>query len=189
MRLKSLYLLPIAAITLLWVSGCTTESGPDPAVIANHQSRLVLAEEPADATTVLDLREQEGGFTEGEVVLVGRIGGLPNPWKESEPEFPWKKDEATLFLVDPATAAEFADHATEDDDHHENCPFCARAAENATGSIAAVTFTDEQGQPIAVGAKQLFDVNENDLVVIRGKSKMLPGDLVMVMADGIYVRE
>lgn len=189
MPFKSLLLLPTATLALICITGCTNESAPDPAMLAEHKSRLVLAEEPDGATTVLDLREQEGGFPEGEVVLVGRIGGLPNPWKESEPDFPWKKNQATLFLVDPATAAEFADHSTDDPDHAESCPFCARAAENATGSIATVTFTGPQGKPIEVGAAELLDVEENDLVVVRGQSKILPGDLVVVMADGIYVRK
>ena len=160
----------------------------DPAVLSGHRDRLVLDEDLENAQTPAELREQEGGFDEGPVVLVGQIGGLPNPLDEGAPDFPWQRGEATFFLVDPATAAEFADHSQDDPDHAENCPFCARAAEGHTDAIAVVTFHQANGKPIAIGADQLFSLAKNDVVVVRGQGKV-QGKLLTVVADGIYVRK
>jgi len=177
-----------AVLVTLTIVGCETKTAMNPAMLAEHRQRLLLDEEPTGALAPAELREQEGGFSEGPVVLVGQIGGLPNPLDRSAPDFPWQKGEATFFLVDPATAAEFADHAQDDPDHAENCPFCARAAEGHTDAIAVVTFHQEKGKPIAIGADQLFSLDENDVVVVRGQGKV-QGKLLTVVADGIYVRK
>lgn len=160
----------------------------DPAVLAQHREQFVLTEEPAGAVTTVDLREQEIDLAAGPVTLVGQIGGLPNPWADTEKAFPWVADEATFFLVDQATADEFADHAPDDPDHHENCPFCARAAAKSVQTIATVTFKDAAGKPIAIDARELFDLKANDVVVVRGQGRLVAGDLLVLEADGMYVR-
>ena len=157
-------ILPLAGLVAVACTlGCQDKAAVDPAVIAEHRSRLLLAEEPEGALTPLGLREQEGGFSEGEVVLVGQIGGLPNPWKETETNFPWREGQAAFFLVDPAKAAEFADHSKGDPDHAESCPFCSRQAGNNATSIAAVALTDAAGKPIAIDARQLLEIKEHSL--------------------------
>lgn len=179
-------LFALAAAPFVGCSG-TADDGPSAAVIQSLRQRLVLAEEPAGAVTPLDLREQEGGFDAGDVVLVGQVGGMPSPWEGDGDEFPWVAGEATFFLVDPATVAEFADHAPDDPDHAANCPFCARKAKNSTDSIVTVTFKDGPDAPIAIDSRDLLQLKQDDMVVVRGAGKILAGALV-VEADGIYIR-
>lgn len=192
LRLPTIALGFVATAGLGLLLGCDpgADSSPlDEKLIAAGRAKLLLSEEPSGAVTALDLRDQEGGFEQGEVVLVGQIGGMPNPWAETEKAFPWVVDEATFFLVDPATAAEFVDHENSDPEHVANCPFCAREAQKNKDAIVAVTFTDEQGDPIAVAADRLLGLNENDVVVVRGHGRLLAGDLLVVEAEGIYIRQ
>ncbi|MEM6655409.1 MAG: hypothetical protein AAF596_06370 [Planctomycetota bacterium] len=182
-RISTLAALLVASV------GCQQSGKPDnSAAIAEHRERLLLTAEPADAQTPLDLREAAEGFEAGPVVLVGQIGGMPNPWAGVEKNFPWVNGEATFFLVDPATAAEFADHAPEDPDHAANCPFCARAAQQSVDAMATVTFLDATGEPIAITASELFDVDAEDVVVIQGNARLLAEKQLFVEAEGIYIR-
>ena len=122
-----------------------------------------------------------------DVVIVGKIGGMPNPWTETEPDFPWKEGSATLFLVDPATAAEFGDEEHAHDDSCD-CPFCARKATERVDSVATVNFIDEAGKVIDLPAGPLLDLNERDTVVVRGRAHLIAGKMLVIDADGIYVR-
>lgn len=175
---------------LLVMGGCNEPAGDtrvDPAKLAAATSAITLAEEPKDPVTPLDLREQEGGFTSGEVVLVGQVGGVANPWKETEPNFPYKKGEATFFLVDPGAAAAHADHTSGDPDHDETCPFCASHAGDNVPAIAVVTFADESGKPRPYGA-ELLGIGKDQIVVVKGQAQ-LAGEVMIVEADGIYIRD
>lgn len=176
---------PALAVVFL-VAGCEQQqAGLDPAQLAEHRKAILLAEEPEGAVTPLDLRE--GDFTEGEVVLVGQIGGIANPYGDIEPAFPWKAGEATLFLVDPGTAAAHAEH-TSDPDHAADCPFCAAHAGDNANSVAVVSFTEADGKPIHAGAQQLLEVDQDAVVVVKGNAKLV-GELLIVDATGLYVRE
>lgn len=202
LRFAKLTMLVVAAA---WAMGCAEGPvQPDPAVIAQLRQSLVLPVEPDEPKTPVEWREalaeeaEEGKSTSDDsksssaddrVVLVGQIGGMPNPWGDSEPAYPWRESQATFFLVDPATAAEFADHLGDaGDDHAANCAFCAREAANKASSIAAVNFLDEAGETIGIDARQLFDLAAGDVVVVRGKPRDTTGDLIVIDADGIFVR-
>lgn len=178
----------VSLLTLLIGAGCTPPAENTASVdLGATRTKYVLSAEPAEPLTVLDLREQEGGFSEGQVVLVGQIGGMPSPWNEqdNEPAFPWREGEASFFLVDPSTVGEFGEHEHADG---EPCPFCLKRAADSADSVAAVTFNGPDGKPLPVGAQQLFDLKENDMVVVKGVAKQLGGGLIVVNADGIYVR-
>lgn len=198
--------LPLLALSLLLLSGCA--DGPvkaDPAVVKALREQYVLASEPADAVTPLDWREEHEAAKADEanpedkpaeeakqVTLVGTVGGMPNPWgADNEPDFPWKKGQATFFLVDPSTVEEFATHAAEEGvEHAEDCPFCSREARNKTSSVAVVTFPSPEDSkvPAAVDSRDLFGLERGDLVVVHGEW-MLKSGVLMVSADGLYKRE
>jgi hypothetical protein len=204
------------------LAGCTrSEPAVDPAVLAAHRERLVLAEEPDGVVGVLDVREmlagpadtvdkeQAEGTTDASessqtqasdvettdaalpetVVVVGRIGGIPNPWKQAQPHYPWTAGQAQFFMADAAAAAEVEEHAHAHDDPNHDCPFCAAAADSDV--VAVVRFKDKAGKVIAIDAKQLFDLKGDETVVVRGKPQIV-GDakdgLLVVEADGLYVR-
>jgi hypothetical protein len=121
------------------------------------------------------------------VVLVGVVGGVPNPSPQVYPEFPFNPTEAVFFLADPEAVA-----AVEESEHMhapgEECAFCLAAAGDASTLIAAVRFLDEDGKPLAVDVRTLFDLKEKETVVIRGKATAKTGSLLMVDATGLYVR-
>lgn len=202
-RSSVLALLPLAALCVGCADGPVK---PNPEAVAALRERYVLDAEPADAQTALDWRESQAGDAQPEsadsgsdnenappssqIVLVGQVGGMPNPWgKEHEPAFPWKEGQSTFFLVDPSTAAEFADHAAAEGlAHAEDCPFCSREAAEKTDAIAVVSFADEEGgDPAKIDTRDAFPIAEGDLVVVRGKWELI-GDLLMIDADGIYRR-
>lgn len=152
------------------------------------RQKFVLAEEPEEVLTVLDLIDRPEGFESGEVTLVGKVGGMPNPWQDQEPAFPWKEGQASFFLVDPATAASFADHEHAAGEDHSDCVFCQQRAKQSANSIAAVTFNQDAGSPYPVKADTLLGIAEGDVVVVTGEAKKM-GELLVVNATGIYVRK
>jgi hypothetical protein len=120
-----------------------------------------------------------------EVVLVGTVGGVANPSAQSYPEFPFAKNQALFFLADPEAAAEFEEHAH----HHEPgevCAFCAAHAPEAL--VAAVQFKGENGKPLPVDVRELFDLKDKDTVVVRGTARIAPGGMLTVDATGLYPR-
>lgn len=190
------------AAPLLAVLAVGCAEGPvktDPAMLASLRESLVLASEPDGAVTPLEWREEREAAESDDsaqpvaedrsVVLVGRVGGMPSPWgADTEPDFPFRTGEATFFLVDPATAAEFDSRAAEEggDDHAADCPFCAREAANQASAVATVTVS-QHSAPMAIDARELFELKGGDLVVVRG-AWSLAGDALVVEADGVYRR-
>lgn len=123
-----------------------------------------------------------------EVVLVGLVGGVPNPFKQGTPDFPFTKGQAMFFLADPEAVAELEEHGHQHAPGEE-CAFCLANAADAAQLIAGVTFVDEKGKVLAVDARDLFDLKSKDAVVIKGTAKMVPGsEFLQVQATGLYVR-
>lgn len=123
---------------------------------------------------------------EMDVVLVGSVGGVPNPSEQSSPEFPFAKGQAIFFLVDPQVAAEAEEHA-HTHAPGEECAFCAAHAADAAHAIAVVQFA-EKGKPLPVDARDLFELKEKETVVVKGKAKAAPNGMITVDADGLYIR-
>ncbi|TWT73706.1 hypothetical protein Pla123a_35990 [Posidoniimonas polymericola] len=168
--------------------GCTPVEPAAQIDVDAARQELVLTEEPADPQTALDLSEREGGFDEGDVVLVGQVGGMPNPWGDAESEFPWRAGEASFFIVDPSTVAEFSGHEHDATEDHSDCVFCQKRAADSVHSVAAVTFNGPDGKPLPVDARKLFQIDADDIVVVKGFAKRIGGDLLVVDAKGLYVR-
>ncbi|QDT72000.1 hypothetical protein [Lacipirellula limnantheis] len=122
-----------------------------------------------------------------DVVLVGSVGGVPNPSDQSTPDFPFAKGQAIFFLVDPEVAAEAEEHA-HTHAPGEECAFCAAHAGDAAHAIAVVQFADEKGKPLAVDSRELFELKEKETVVVKGKAKAAANGMITVDATGLYVR-
>jgi hypothetical protein len=131
--------------------------------------------------------EASGEVKEMDVVLVGVVGGIPNPSEQSYAEFPFAKGHAMFFLADPEAVAELEEHGHQHAPGEE-CAFCAAHAADATALIAAVQFSDENGKAYAVDARELFEIKEGETVVVRGKAKGQSGGILTVDATGLYVR-
>jgi len=126
-------------------------------------------------------------ISEMDVVLVGAVGGVPNPSEQSHPEFPFAKGKAVFFLADPEAVAEVEEH----EHKHapgEECSFCAAHAGDSAHMLAVVQFADEKGKPLPVDARELFELQEKETVVVRGKAKIDPSGMLVIDATGLYVR-
>lgn len=122
-----------------------------------------------------------------DVILVGSVGGVPNPSAEATPDFPFANGKAIFFLVDPEVAAEAEEHA-HTHAPGEECAFCAAHAADAAHAIAVVQFADEKGNALPVDARELFELKEKETVVVKGKAKANGNGMITVDATGLYVR-
>ncbi|MCG8584078.1 MAG: hypothetical protein MI757_05140, partial [Pirellulales bacterium] len=107
----------------------------------------------------------------------GRVGGRPNPFN---------KDQASFFMADPSLAlASDGKHACTD----KGCAYCSKSADLAQQKmLALVQFVDEQGSVVPVDAAGLFDIKENDMIVVRGDAKIGDDGWLVITANGLYVR-
>ena len=156
--------LPLVAGAL----GCGA-STVDPQV-AEQRQRLLLAEEPSGAMGVLDARES--ATSGADVTLVGQIGGSSSPWSPGQ---------ASFVMIDPAAAAEGHDHCGDD------CPFCKHKSDGQD-ALALVQFQDEQGSVLPIDARELFQLHDQDTVVVRGRAHINEFGLLVVAANGLYLR-
>jgi hypothetical protein len=177
-------------LLVVTVIGCeSSKSKVDPAVLAGFRERFVSAEDPPQAISVDELRAelQNGGSNmKDSVVLVGQVGGIPNPLEQSQPNFPWQPGAATFYLVDREVASKLAAHMEAQGPDHGDCPFCARAIRKSAESMAVVSFHDN-GKPIPIDARELFDLQEGNLIVLEGDATLIADEMLVVNARRIYV--
>jgi len=150
----------------------------DPAKLAAARKQFLLEEEPEGVEGVLDV--QENYQSPREVVLVGQIGGVANPWTPGK---------AAFILADPITLSEIKSSATDHVCSDPACKFCARQKVNQLKEgLAAVEFQDDRGQVLPMDARNLFDVSEKQVVVVCGKAHVNDLGCLVVAANGLYVR-
>lgn len=161
--------LCLAAGVLTALVGCAPSGD---AQLAAVRSQFVLSEEPAGALGVLELPESLP--PNQEVVLVGQIGGVPDPWTRGQ---------ASFVVVDPIALVETGPHGAKCD-----CAFCKshQKSDPSTGR-ATVQFVHD-GQVLGIDARKLFDVEQDQMVVVRGRAARDSGGNLIVAANGIYVR-
>ena len=128
-----------------------------------------------------------GDVKEADVVLVGVVGGVPNPFTQTQPDFPFAKHEAVFFLADPEAVAQLEEHGHEHAPGEE-CAFCAAHAADAATLVAAVRFLDANGKPYRADARALFGLQAGDTVVVTGKARAATKELMSIDATGLYVR-
>lgn len=160
----------LAALSCLLV-GCV-ETKVD---VSEHRSRFQLAEEPAGAVGILDLREAFPGDA-ANVTVVGQIGGVDTPWVDGK---------AMVVIADPVSLME-ADH----DEHHcddPGCHFCNKEEPDMSG-LAVVEFATPDGEVLPADVRELFDVDRGDTIVVKGTAKIDAADQLIIAAEGLYVR-
>lgn len=188
-RLRTAGLLT-AFLTLGLAVLCFAAGTPD---VATERSRLQLTESPKGAEQVLAVRQkllaakkQADAPKTHDVVVTGQIGGMPNVWPETHPDFPWYKGQASFFVVDSKVATQFAAHAKRHGGGQE-CVFCRSEAAKKVHAIAVVNLVDERGEILRLDTRQLLALKENQTVTIRGKAKLLAGSMLVIDAEGVYV--
>ena len=158
--------------------GCGQPSAPPAAATKAPAPKIdgtkfVLAAEPADAKTVIEVREEaKDGDT---VVIVGRIGGDRDPWVT---------DRASFLIVDPTLIPC-------NERQGDNCPtpwdYCCDSDVLAK-SKATIKFVDDAGKTLANDARQLLNVKELQTVVVKGQAKRDDAGNLTVLASGLFVR-
>lgn len=192
-RFILVYLVTMFVFAICGKTGLTAGNPSENPSLADHKTRLRLPQQPGGAQEVLAVqkqlvaaKKQADAPKSREVVVTGRIGGMPNVWPETHPDFPWYKGQASFFMVDNKIAAQFAAHAKRHGGGHE-CSFCKSLAAKNAHAIAVINFVDEQGKVIRVDTRELMALKENQPVTIRGTAKLLAGTMLVIDADGIYV--
>ncbi len=154
-------------------AGCGASQATDLEHVGVNGQQFVLAEEPAGALTIAEAKQ---AASQGEVVLIGRIAaGDLSPWHDGK----------AAFLISDAMAV-----IDEGDHHHcedSECLFC-KGESSITDRQAIVQFVDQAGGVIPVDARKLLQVEENQLVVVRGRGQVDGLGNLVLSADGIYIR-
>ena len=158
--LVALLAAPICFV--LWTAG----------VAAETPTELVLKKEPKGAVDVLALRKN--AKDQQDIVVVGRIGGRPNPWVKGSAVFP---------IVDRSLKA---CNEIEGDTCKTPWDYCCES--NLPKATVLVMFVDEKGKVIKKDARELLKVKELQTVVVEGKAKRDKAGNVTVLASKLYVR-
>jgi hypothetical protein len=165
--LSGLSLLAAAA------GGCSSQPIED-SQLAAHRSRLLLAEEPDGAVSVIDAKS--AAAANADIVILGRIAaGDMSPWDKGK----------AAFLVSDAAAA-FDDHG-HGPCQDGNCLFC-KDKTSVTDTLAIVQCQDDRGEVLPIDARTLLGVEENQLVVVRGRGSVDELGNLIIAAAGIYIR-
>lgn len=187
-------LLAILSMFALGTVASVSIGGAGSSAATAHRDRLQLTEAPKGAQSVLSVQKamsaaKSQGKTETprDVVVAGQIGGLPNIWPDIHPAYPWNEGQASFFLVDGKVAAQFAAHAKQHGGNH-NCAFCRGLAQKNAHAVAIVNLVDERGEVIALDARELLGLKENQVVTVRGKARLLGGSMLVIDADGVFVQ-
>ena len=151
--------------------GCASE-GPSEAGKA-----VLLDTEPADAQGIVDTKNGllTGLAVGGPSVLVGRVGGGQNET--------WDPDQAAFLVRDLDLKIESHDH----DGNHDNCKFCQAEKAKELESMALVRIVDSEGKVIATDARQLLNLQEDQVVVAQGQAS-LEDETLIFDATHIHIR-
>ena len=153
--------------------GCDTKEPVTNSEVPLDGGKYILTTEPADPQTPTEIKES---VTEPTLVAIaGRIhAGDAVPFQ----------DGVASFLISQLPEG---DHAEDDPDHADNCPFCKRKLKNAPKAVVRVL--DDSGEVLAVDARKLLGIAKGDVVVVRGSATYLePVNTVQIDAQGIFVR-
>ena len=71
----------------------------------------------------------------------------------------------------------------------KNVPSALPNAEDQANMIAMVQFVDKNGKVLPMDVREMFQVKESDMVVVRGKAHVTAGGILVVNAEGLYVRD
>lgn len=158
-------------------TGCGSQSNASTqssnASVQVDGAKYLLAEEPQGAVGVIEARQlSEDGQ---DLVLVGRIGGAANPWVEGRAAFTLL--DPSMLVVDPSEGMAEGQLCTDD------C--CATERLECT---TLVKFVDASGALVAIDARKLLGVSEDDMVVVRGTAKRDKSGNFQLLATGLYIR-
>ncbi len=99
-------------------------------------------------------------------------------------EFPPFADGLASFIVTDAFGTDDAQHKGGADHNPHDCPFCKR---DINSVMARVEFCGADGKPLSLDARQLFDLQEMQLVQVEGTARKDDDDWLVISARRIHV--
>ena len=166
------------ALTAVLMSGSLLLSGCGDSVSAETAAvrRQFLTESaPSGEVSIAEIRQKlKSGELKSDATFVVRArinaGDMP----------PWGTGTAS-FIVTDATG-----HDGDEEHDPHTCPFCSR---NIQDSLAQVHFVDESGSLLPVDSRELFDLQEKLLVVVRGTGRISESDdMLVITAQQMFVK-
>lgn len=169
--------LTALAITVTLAAGCggaKTESAPAKTGANGKTSAFntsyLLKEKPGDAQGVGEARKSVQDADT--VTLVGRIGGSVSPFVDGIAAFTIVDNKVPFCAPD------------------EGCPtpwdYCC-TQDQVKDNIASVRVVNDEGKPVAEGAKELLGLKELDTVIVKGKAKRDDAGNLVVLADKVFI--
>ena len=166
----------LCALATPLATGCGSQSNASTQSSTSAQvdgAKYLLPDEPEGAMGVIEARQlSEDGQ---ELVLVGRIGGAANPWVEGRAAFTLL--DPSMLVVDPEEGMAKGQLCTDD------C--CATERLECT---TIVKFVDASGALVAIDARKLLGVSEDDMVVVKGTAKRDKSGNFQLLATGLHIR-
>jgi hypothetical protein len=140
------------------------------------RTTLLLKKEPAGALTPTAAK---AAIAKGpkEVVIAGRIAANGMD--------PFVKDKASFAMLQLPD-----DHGSQPGHNPDDCPFCKKKL--AKAPMVAVQFVGVDKNELPIDARELFGVENNAVVVIRGTASFNPKlalPIIQLKANGIYIRK
>jgi len=140
------------------------------------RTTLLLKKEPAGALTPTAAK---AAIAKGpkEVVIAGRIAANGMD--------PFVKDKASFAMLQLPD-----DHGSQPGHNPDDCPFCKKKL--AKAPMVAVQFVGVDENELPIDARELFGVENNAVVVIRGTASFNPKlalPIIQLKANGIYIRK
>lgn len=99
-------------------------------------------------------------------------------------EFPPFAEGLSAFIVTDAYGTNDAQHEGGADHNPHDCPFCKR---DINSVMARVEFCGDDGKPLSLDARTLFDLREMQLVQVEGTARMDEDDWLVISARRIHV--
>ncbi len=165
-------LVVVTALALV-IAGCQ----PNGAIESSGTGKLkpstyLTQNEPINAIPVGEAREISKDVQD--ITLVGRIGGSNKPFV----------DGLAAFTIVDSKVPYCADE--------EGCPtpwdYCCQT-DAVKKNIATVKIVDESGRPITQNARDLLNIKELTMVVVKGKAKRDDQGNLTVSTNQVYVRQ
>jgi hypothetical protein len=167
-------ILGVACALMVSCFGCGNPWSGANAQLRATRSKFLAATEPTGGTPLTEIRKALD--PNQRVVVIGRIG-IPD--QES-----WIAGKAAFAIRDAANEKP-GDHGGKKHDP-ASCPFCKRKA-SQPDSTAFVQFIDERGEIIGIDARELFELTDNQRVVVQGQAALVGPDTLVITAEKLYL--
>ena len=160
-----------AMLLSIALSGCDNAAVLTPEAQAARKQYL-LDQSPADPILIADARKLE---PKSPMVIVGKLGVAGQPTFE--------KGQAVFVVTD--AHPKLASHKHGEGQDESDCPFCKRSQGER---FAIVQFVDGGGNVLKVDGQALLGAKDGDEVTVRGTGEVNSLDVLVINADGVYVK-